>query len=69
MMAQEIPKAEKWDLAYTYPMCKSVRVINLDGISIFSAELVALLWALWWVEEGCLGKCFFCADSLSALTS
>lgn len=23
-----------------------------DGISIFPAELVALLWALWWVEEG-----------------
>ncbi len=46
-------------------ICQSRRLP--DGISIFTAELVTLLWALWWVEERGLGKIILCTDSLSAL--
>lgn len=46
-------------------LCQSRRLT--DGTSIFSAELVALLWALWWVEEGGWKDVVICTDSLSAL--
>lgn len=38
-----------------------------DGLSIFTAELVAIIWALRWVEEGGVEKAIICSDSLSGL--
>lgn len=38
-----------------------------DGLSIFTAELVAILWALHWLEEGGEEKAIICSDSLSGL--
>ncbi|XDV13832.1 hypothetical protein PO909_002158 [Leuciscus waleckii] len=38
-----------------------------DGLSIFTAELVAIIWALRWVEERGVEKAIICSDSLSGL--
>lgn len=46
-------------------ICQSRRLP--DGISILTAELVALLWALWWVEEGGLEQVVLCTDLLATL--
>lgn len=38
-----------------------------DGLSVFTAELVGLLWALKWVETSKEERVVICSDSMSAL--
>ena len=38
-----------------------------NHMSVFTAELVAILWALGWVEEVRQGKIIICSDSTAAL--
>ena len=38
-----------------------------NHVSVFTTELVAILWALGWVEEVRPGKIIICSDSTAAL--
>ncbi len=38
-----------------------------DNISVFSAELLAILWSMWWIEQVKSSKSIICLDSVAAL--
>ena len=40
-----------------------------DHMSVFTAEMVAVLWALRWVEDNKQGYSIICSDSAAALIS
>jgi len=40
-----------------------------DGSSVFATELLAILWALWWVEDVKPDRVLICSDSAAALTA
>ena len=40
-----------------------------DHLAVFTVELLAILLALWWIEEGRSSRCIICSDSMAALIS
>ena len=48
-----------------YELEFSVRISNES--SVFTAELMAILWALWWVEEAKVREVIICSDSAAGL--
>lgn len=38
-----------------------------NGSSVLAAELMAILWALWWIEEASPREALICSDSAAAL--
>ena len=38
-----------------------------EGVSVFTTELMAIIWALQWVEEVKPGQVIICSDSASVL--
>lgn len=38
-----------------------------DGVSVFATELLAILWALWWIEDSRPCRVIICSDSAAAL--
>lgn len=38
-----------------------------DGSSVFTTELMAIQWALWWIEEASFREVIICSDSAAAL--
>lgn len=48
-----------------YELKFSIRISNES--SVFTAELMAILWALWWVEEAKVREVVICSDSAAGL--
>ena len=46
---------------------QSIRIT--DHASVFTAELLAILWAMWWIEEVKPAKSLICSDSAAALVA
>ncbi len=64
------PDSGKTAVAVYIPLFKiKMSKITSDHISVFTAELIAILLALQWIEEIQPTKAVICTDSLSALNS
>ena len=62
------PKTRKSGFAFFIPDFQIVKLKRLaEGVSVYTTELTAIIWALQWVEEVRMRRAVICSDSASVL--
>lgn len=66
-MNQIIHKLEKQGVEYVVDPETQQGVQLTNGVSVFTTELLAIIWAFWWAEQAKPKKTVFCSASVAAL--
>jgi len=62
------PQTEKSGFAFYIPQYEYVKLKRLsEGVSVYTTELLAIIWALKWVDEVQPRRAVICSDSASVL--